>query len=146
MEPEEASRIVTDRDGETAFTTPRIAIVLFPAAPVGVDEAGLTFDEGAATGARRAGAACGKEAGGAVGATLVAGFVTTHPLPSVFKEPLGRTTASLFGWPGTDGIVTCCSVAAGGSAGDAEAGVAGPKTTEPKSAKPAASTVLIGRS
>jgi len=138
--------MVTDREGETASTTPRIVIVLFVVATVGAEVAGPTFGIGAATGARRTGAVCREEAGGAVGATPAAGFVTTHPLPSVFREPLGRTTVSLFGWPGTDGIVTCCSVAAGGSASAAEAGVARPKTTEPKNAKPAASAVLMGRS
>ena len=117
--------MVTDREGETASTTPRIVTVLFPS---------------------RAGAVCREEAGGVLGVPLAFGFVTTHPLPSVFKEPLGRTTASLFGWPGSDGTVTCCSVAAGGSAGAAEAGVARAKTTEPKSAKVAASAVLTRRS
>lgn len=138
--------MVTDREGETASTTPRIVTVLFPVAVVGAEGAGPTFGLGAATGAPRAGANCPERAGGAVGAPPAAGFVTTHPLPSVFKEPLGRTTVSLFGWPGSDGTVTCCSVAAGGSAGAAEAGVARPKPAEPRSAKTAASAILTERS
>jgi hypothetical protein len=145
-EPEEVRRMVTDPEGETATTTPRIVIEMFPVATVGAEGAGPAFGIGVATAAPRAGAVCREEDGGAVGAARAAGFVTTHPLPSVFREPLGRTAASLFGWPGTDGIVTCCSVAVGGSASAAEAAVTRPKTTEPKNAKPAASAVLMGRS